>query len=156
MKYLSFNNDGKCTGVFDTEEPNTVAYDLDDTKEWFSCLLLVNGEVTNPFAHLAREAQPDAYNQAVEQASFEYIRSMRVPMVKEATSVLLAETAWRLERAREQDELDGTTDKTQAVLQMRQDIRDAGNAHEATLLAITDKEELEAFDPREIPGFPRP
>ena len=117
MKYLHFNESNQCCGVFDEAAPGLVAYDLDDSREWFSCLVLVDGVVTNPFAGVPRSGQEAAFNQAKEQADFEHIKSTKIPQIKMWTA----------------------------------DIRDAGNAHEATLAAITTKEQLEAFNPREIP-----
>lgn len=151
MKYLHFNESNECCGVFDNAAPGLVAYDLDDSREWSSCLVLVDGVVTNPYAGVPRSGQEAAFNQAKEQANFEHIKSTKIPQIKMWTADALSKTEWRVERAREQDLLDNTTTRTQAILQLRQDIRDAGNAHEATLAAITTMEQLEAFNPREIP-----
>lgn len=146
MKYLIFSVDNICTGVFDDEIENSVGFDYDPKKHWFPTLQLVDGVVVHTMPGITVVNQEKRFNAAKEEADFQNYKLMKVPSIKARAAELISNLDWKVTRATEQDQLAGTTDKVESVLQERQAIRDANNALEAALLACTTQAQVDALD----------
>ena len=148
MKHLIFNPSNECTGFFDDPQPDTVPYDFDPAVTWFTALKLQDGQVVQMYPGLSRQAQEARFNADKEAADFEREKTLQIPGIKLIAAEKIRNLDWRLERARELDELEGGTARTQEILLQRQAIRAASNALEAQVLACTTMEQLEAIDIR--------
>ena len=110
-KYLIFNIDNVCTGVFDEEVENSIAYDYDPTKQWFPTIQLIDGVVTHTMAGVSVANQEKRFNAAKEAEDFQKYKLSRVSVIKSSAARLISEMDWKVERAKEQDQLENTTDK---------------------------------------------
>jgi len=150
MKYLEFNLDNTCIGVFDSPAAGRYEFDYDPAKYFLPTLQLKDGKVVHTLPGLSYKDQETTFNKAKEAADFEQNKINIIPTIKSHAAEKIRLISWKLERAKEQDELAGTTDKTLKALAERQAIRDASNAHEAKLMALKTIKELEDFDPQDF------
>ena len=148
MKHLIFSPTNECTCFFDEPQPDSVPYDFDPATTWFSTLKLQDGQVVQSYPGLSRQEQEARFNADKQAADFEREKTLKIPMIKSFAGEKIRDLDWRLERARELDEIEGGTVKTQEILSQRQAIRAASNAVEAAVMACTTKEQLEAIDIR--------
>lgn len=146
MKYLIFNPSGECTGYFDTQEPDSVPYDFDPDKIWFSTLRLENDKVIHLYPNLSRQDQEKQFNKDKEEEDFKRQKESMIPLVKIQAANQIRELDWKLERAKEQDQLSGGNSKTLEILSLRQAIRDASNAMEIKIMSCENIAELEKID----------
>lgn len=148
MKHLIFSPTNECTNFFDEPQRDSVPYDFDPEVTWFSTLKLQDGQVVQSYPGLSRQEQEARFNADKVAADFEREKTLKIPMIKSFAGEKIRELDWKLERARELDELEGSTVRTQEILSQRQAIRAASNAVEAQVLACTTMEQLEAIDIR--------
>jgi hypothetical protein len=150
MKYLTFDPlTNEATNYFDTEaEAHTTcyAYPYDPTKELLATLKLINGVVVHTMQGKTLTQQIEKYNADKEADSLQKHKESKIPQIKNKAAEKIMALDWKLERAREQDQLENTTAKTLEVLQARQAIRDTSNELEAEVLACTTHEAINAID----------
>jgi len=145
-KYLEFNIDNKCCGVFDTADNNRYEFDYDPNLYFLPTLELRDGVVVHTMPGLTYQEQETKFNSDKEKEDLEKIKLDNLIVIKNRAKAKIEELSWKLERAKEQDLLEGTSTKTQEILLLRQQIRQASNEHEAKLMAIKTREEMENFD----------
>lgn len=150
MKYLTFDPlTNEAINFFDTEadaQATCYPYPYNPATELLATLKLVNGTVVHTKSGKTLAQQVAEYNAAKEAESLDNYKASRIPLIKNKAAEKISDLDWKLERAREQDLLEGTTSKELEVLQARQAIRDANNAVEAAVLACTTREEVDAID----------
>lgn len=150
MKYLTFDPlTNEATSHFDNQadaHTTSYPYPYDPAIELLASLKLVDGEVVHTMQGMSLAEQVSTYNAAKLAASFQLYKESRIPLIKNKAAEKISALDWRLERAKEQDQLADTTSKTLEVLQARQAIRDANNALEAAILACETREEVDAID----------
>jgi len=96
------------------------------------------------------EEQKAQYNTIAEETAREGIRAAKRQVIKSTAKGNIEELAWKYTRAADNDLINGNTDATDAVNAERQAIRDANNAHEAALDALTDIQAIKDFDPTDF------
>jgi hypothetical protein len=152
MKYLTFDPlTNEATSYFDAEADSHTtcyAYPYNSATELLASLKLIDGKVVHTMAGKSLSEQVATYNSAKEEASFQEYKQSKIPLLKSKAAEKISALDWRLERAKEQDQLAGSTSKVLEVLQARQAIRDANNALEAEILACETREEVDAIDIR--------
>lgn len=149
-KYLQFNIDNTCSGVFDNPGEGLYEFEFEENKFFLPTLKLENNVVVHTMPGLSYSEQEIKYNSDKEKSDLEQLKLDLIPMIKLEAGRQIQELDWKLERAKEQDMLAGTSTKTQEILNLRQQIRQASNDHEARALAIKSREELDAFDARDF------
>ena len=150
MKYLTFDSlTNEATNFFDNEaDAHTTCYPYpyNPATELLATLKLVDGAVVHTMPGMTLEQQVAAYNAAKEADALQKYKESRIPILKNNAAEKIVALNWKLERAREQDILEGTTSKELEVLQARQAIRDANNALELAILACETREDVDAID----------
>lgn len=96
------------------------------------------------------EEQKSQYNAAGEETVKSELRSVKKQTIKSTAKGRIEELAWKYTRAADEDLINGNTAATDAVNAERQAIRDANNAYEATLDALTDLQAIKDFDPTDF------
>jgi hypothetical protein len=152
MKYLTFDPlTTEATSHFDNQadaHTTSYPYPYDPATELLASLKLVDGAVVHTMKGMSLPEQVTAYNAAKMSAGFQQYKESKIPLIKNKAAEKISALDWRLERAKEQDQLANTTSKTLEVLQARQAIRDANNALEIAVLACETREEVDAIDIR--------
>ena len=108
---------------------------------------LVDGKVVDRYGGITDDEvkQQDADTVASQQAAeLEAARSALIGRVKSEAGERIAETDWKVDRARERDALNGTT-TLQDVYAEREAIRTASDEAETAITALATMEELQAF-----------
>lgn len=150
MKYLTFDElTNEANNFFDTEadaHTTCYAYPYNPATELLATLKLINGVVVHTMPGKTLAQQVAEYNAAKEADALQKYKEAKIPLIKNTAAEKITALDWRLERAREQDLLEGTTSKELEVLQARQAIRDANNLLEAAVLACETREEVDAID----------
>lgn len=150
MKYLTFDPlTNEAINFFDNEaDAHTVCYPYpyNPATELLATLQLVNGAVVHTMPGRTLAQQVSEYNAAKEADALQKYKEAKVPLIKNTAAEKITALDWKLERAKEQDLLEGTTSKELEVLQARQAIRDANNLLEAAVLACETREEVDAID----------
>ncbi len=84
-----------------------------------------------------------------EQESLEIaqLKASKSNGIKVAAKTRLENIEWKIQRATETDLLNGNNNAMTAVANEKKAIRDANNAHEAALNALTDIDEVRSFNP---------
>ena len=143
------------TNPFDGEELPSgeycIEYDYDKTAEEFDSLTLNSDKtaVVNRFPGKTLEEQRVLLVEEAKAARKKSLRTDKVNRIKALISDVIEPIEWRAERAKDLDFLEGenvTTRQTKVAV-YRKAARDANNAHEALLNALTTDEEVAAFDP---------
>jgi hypothetical protein len=150
MKYLTFDPlTNEAANHFDNEadaHTTCYAYPYNPATELLATLKLINGVVVHTKAGKTLAQQVAEYNLAKEADSLQKHKESVVLLIKNKAAEKIMALDWKLERAKEQDQLENTTAKTLEVLQARQAIRDASNELEAEVLACTTHEAIDAID----------
>ena len=83
------------------------------------------------------------------------LKDLKVRRIKSLVQDAIEPIEWRAERAVELDFLEGAnvTTRQAKVAAYRKAARDANNAHEAALLALTEEEDVKDFDPNWVTAF---
>jgi len=130
----------------DSEHHKIVAYNFDDsTEERKSLVVAADGSVTNKHTGKSK-AEQQALN-AVEAVDWviDVEKTKLKKRINSRTVEKLEAIEWKTQRAKEQDYLAGTTDKSAAVAAEKKAIRDEGNAHEAGVDALTNLTDVQAY-----------
>lgn len=108
---------------------------------------LVDGKVVDRYGGITDDEvkQKDADDVAARQAEeLEAARSALIGRVKSEAGERIAETDWKVDRARERDALNGTT-TLQDVYAEREAIRTASDDAETAIAAFATMDEIQAF-----------
>jgi len=108
---------------------------------------LVDGKVVDRYGGITDDEvkQQDADTVASQQAAeLEAARSALIGRVKSEAGERIAETDWKVDRARERDALNGTT-TLQDVYAEREAIRTASDEAETAIAALATLDEIQAF-----------
>jgi len=134
-----------------------VEYDFDSTNEEFLSLTLNDAKdtVVNRFPGKTKEQQQELLAEEAKQQRIGAMKAVKVRRIKSLVADAIEPVEWRAERAAELDALDGAnvTTRQAKVAAYRKAARDANNAHEAALLALTEEADVEAFDPNWVTAF---
>ena len=134
-----------------------VEYDFDSTSEEFLSLTLNDAKdtVVNRFPDKTLAEQRALLAEETKQERIAMFKDVKTRRIKALVADAIEPVEWRAERAVELDALegDGVTTRQLKVAAYRKAARDANNAHEADLLALTDEEDIVAFDPNWVPAF---
>ena len=103
---------------------------------------LVEGEVVDGWPGVADNDIMPLFNAEMEQNSFSDLKEETVSKIKMITRGKIEALAWKIERATEQDAINGTNTILDVYAE-REALRVAGNAAEASILAATTIEEAE-------------
>ena len=134
-----------------------VEYDFDPTTEEFLSLALNDAKdtVVNRFAGKTKEEQQALLAEEAKQNRINSSKAVKVRRIKSLIADAIEPIEWRGERAEELDAIEGAgvTTRQTKVAAYRKAARDANNAHEAALLALTEEDDIIAFDPNWVPAF---
>ena len=134
-----------------------VEYDFDSTSEEFLSLSLNDAKdtVVNRFPGKTKEQQQELLAEEAKQQRIGALKALKVRRIKSLVQDAIEPIEWRAERAVELDSLEGAnvTTRQAKVAAYRKAARDANNAREAELLALTELEDIEAFDTNWVPAF---
>lgn len=134
-----------------------VEYDFDSTSEEFLSLALNDAKdtVVNRFPGKTKEQQQELLAEEAKQFRISQYKETKVRRIKSLVADAIEPIEWRAERAAELDALDGAnvTTRQVKVAAYRKAARDANNAHEAALLALTEEADIQAFDPNWVTAF---
>ena len=134
-----------------------VEYDFDSTSEEFLSLTLNDAKdtVVNRFPGKTLAEQRALLAEETKQVRIAMLKDVKTRRIKSYVADAIEPVEWRAERAVELDAIegDGVTTRQVKVATYRKAARDANNAHEAALLALTEEEDIEAFDPNWVDAF---
>ena len=134
----------------DADNHWVVDSDIDETQVHFSNLGL-NADKTKVVVLDPSKtyAESLALHDAAEEAK-EIVRqkASKVKEIKLEAKERLRDLAWKIERAQETDLLNGNNVAMTAIATEKKTIRDANNAHETTLQALTTLQEVQNFQPK--------
>jgi hypothetical protein len=134
-----------------------VEYNFDPDNEEISSLTLndVKDTVVNRFAGKTKEEQQALLLLEAETSRINQLKTVKTARIKSLISDAIEPVAWRGERAKELDSLEGegVTTRQTKVAAYRKAARDANNAHEVLLNNLTTEEDVTAFDPNWVPAF---
>lgn len=88
--------------------------------------------------------------QEQEVLEIQQMREGKVREIKATAKDRLQNLDWKVQRATEEDLLNGNTAASTAVANEKKAIRDANNAHENALNALTDLDDIKAFVPSDF------
>jgi|TARA_B100001741_G_scaffold236305_1_gene197291 hypothetical protein len=134
-----------------------VEYDFDPTVEEFLSLSLNDAKdtVVNRFPGKTLAEQKALLAEETKAERIALVKDVKTRRIKSLVADAIEPVEWRAERAIELDAIegDGVTTRQAKVAAYRKAARDANNAHEAALLALTEEEDIVAFDPNWVPAF---
>tara|TARA_B100001250_G_scaffold407380_1_gene428037 strand:+ start:4628 stop:5161 length:534 start_codon:yes stop_codon:yes gene_type:complete len=130
----------------DSDHHKIVEYNYDDsTEDRRSLVVAPDGSVTNKHTGKSK-AEAQALNEVdAIQFTIDVEKERVKKRINSRTIEKLEAIDWKTQKAKEQDYLAGTTDKSAAVAAEKQAIRDDGNAHEAGVDALTTFAEVAAY-----------
>jgi|TARA_B100001996_G_scaffold343657_1_gene298897 hypothetical protein len=128
-----------------------VEYPFDpETEVTTSLVLSADGTtLSNPWAGKTIQEQRDLHEADMKANRIAEYKADRIIQVKMQASMKIETLTqpWKIERATEQDLIAGNNDKMRAIAVAKQEIRDASNAMEAEVQALTTEAELDAYNP---------
>ena len=134
-----------------------VEYNFDPTNEEFLSLSLNDAKdtVVNRFTGKTKEEQQALLSEEAKAIRINQLKIHKTEKIKSLISDAIEPVAWRGERAKELDSLEGegVTTRQTKVAAYRKAARDANNAHEVLLNNLTEEEDIVAFDPNWLPAF---
>lgn len=134
-----------------------VQYDFDPDTEEYGSLVLNDAKdtVVNRFPGKTKEEQRALLAAEAQQRRVDDLKAAKVARIKSYVTDAIEDLDWRAERAEELDFMEGpnVTTRQAKVAAYRKAARDANNAREAELLALTELEDIEAFDTNWVPAF---
>ena len=74
------------------------------------------------------------------------LKRLKTGEIKSHTAIKVKDLKWKESKARDADAIAGNTNALRAYYQEREDIRQAGNAAETTLAALTTWDDVQKFD----------
>jgi len=127
-------------------------FDYDPAETYFLALQLnaAGTALVNPEAGKTVDQQRTAVEQRDEAASTKILKENKIGEIKSNTAAAVKKLKWKENKARDTDALAGNTNALRAYYQEREDIRQAGNAKETQLEALTTFGDVESFDTREF------
>tara|TARA_B100000427_G_scaffold319707_1_gene318264 strand:+ start:886 stop:1422 length:537 start_codon:yes stop_codon:yes gene_type:complete len=104
---------------------------------------LVNPVAGKTIAEQTKYCEDRYTNSVVEKE-----KHVKKHQVKIWAGVYIDELAWKINRAKDIDAINGNSDALRAVYQERQDVRDKSNAAEAAIDALTTETAVREYDPK--------
>ena len=123
-------------------------FDYDPAETNFLALQLnaAGDGLVNPEAGKSLEDQQAAVVARDLSNSTNLLKRLKTGEIKSHTASKVKSLKWKESKARDADAIAGNTNALRAYYQEREDIRQAGNAAETTLAALTTWEDVQKFD----------
>lgn len=127
-------------------------YDFNPETDYLGSLRLSEDgtSLVNVYSGKSIQEQIDLCVQEQRDADILSNKEEKIKLIKFSARKKIEDLDWKVERAKERDLLNGNNDAMIEVSQEREQIRQASNAHEETLLSLTTWEEVESFDPNDF------
>ena len=127
-------------------------FDYDPAETNFLALQLnaAGDGLVNPEAGKSLEDQQAAVVARDATNSMNLLKRLKTGEIKSHTATKVKSLKWKENKARDADAIAGNTNALRAYYQEREDIRQAGNAAETTLAALTTWEDVQKFDPSDF------
>ena len=139
-------------GGTDTADSNWKVFDVDHdpaTDYLLSYELNAAGTaLVNPFAGKTIEEQTTLVEQRYENRKIDRQKGIKKHQIKILAKDAINELAWKINRAKDLDAVNGNTNALRAAYQEREDIRVKSNAAEAEVAALTSYEDVYNYDPK--------
>ena len=126
--------------------------DIDETLVHFSNIQLSADKTKVEVIDSSKtyEESKAAYVAKLDAEEIARLKEDHADNIKGICSNKLELLEWKWQRAQEQDLINGNNVQKTAVASERQAIRDANNAHQAAMEALTTLAELKAFNPKDF------
>ena len=139
-------------GGHETAGPEWKIFDVDydPTTDYISSYELnaAGTALVNPVAGKTIAEQTTYCEQRYTDSIKEKEKHVKKHQVKIWAKEYIEALAWKINRAKDIDAINGNNDALRAAYQERQDIRDKSNAAEAAIDALTTEQEVRDFDPK--------
>ena len=123
-------------------------FDYDPAETNFLALQLnaAGDGLVNPEAGKSLEDQQAAVVARDQTNSMNLLKRLKKGEIKSQTAIKVKELKWKESKARDADAIAGNTNALRAYYQEREAVRQAGNAAETTLAALTTWDDVQKFD----------
>jgi len=123
-------------------------FDYDPAETNFLALQLnaAGDGLVNPEAGKSLADQQAAVVARDDTNSMNLLKRLKTGEIKSHTAMKVKALKWKESKARDADAIAGNTNALRAYYQEREDIRQAGNAAETTLAALTTWDDVQKFD----------
>ena len=126
-------------------------FDFDyDPAETYLLALQLNAAgdgLVNPEAGKTIDEQRTAVENRDITNSMNLLKRLKTGEIKSQTAIKVKELKWKESKARDADAIAGNTNALRAYYQEREDVRQAGNAAEGRLAALTSFNDVQKFNP---------
>ena len=147
LKYLPDGEGGTDTAA---DHYKIFDVDYDPSTDYISSYELnaAGTALVNPFAGKTIEEQTTLVEQRYENRKIDRQKGIKKHQIKILAKDAINELAWKINRAKDLDAVNGNTNALRAAYQEREDIRVKSNAAEAEVAALTSYEDVYNYDPK--------
>jgi hypothetical protein len=159
MAFLVYTFDaGRVTGAYDRREDvvnliegeDMLVFEMewDKTTDLLACYELSSDKqsLVNPHAGKTMDEQRAIVESVDKERRLSSLVKGKTAEIKGEAKRRLEEIEWKKQRAKDLDMVNGGTTAMTAYLNEREAIRTANDAHEASLLALTEESDILSFD----------